>query len=78
MDSTPTKPRRYLAALAALIVTPLWAHAAIVSFTRPNTNAVVGPVSVTLNGTTFVNLGLQGVGRIPASQTDAFGLIPKV
>ena len=29
------------------------------------------PGGVTLNGTTFVNLGLQGVGRVPASTIDS-------
>ena len=29
------------------------------------------PAGVTVNGTTFVNLGLQGVGRVPASTIDS-------
>lgn len=35
----------------------------------PNTGAA-DPAGVTLNGTTFVNLGLQGVGRVAASTKD--------
>lgn len=48
-------------------------RADVVALTTPNTNSVVGPVTNTLNGTTFINLGLQGVGRIPASARDQFG-----
>ena len=41
--------------------------------TRPNLQPVDGPVSTTLNGTTIVNQGLQGVGRLSASTRDFLG-----
>ncbi|MBD8909339.1 esterase-like activity of phytase family protein [Methylorubrum zatmanii] len=41
--------------------------------TRPNLQPVDGPVSTTLNGTTIVNEGLQGVGRLSASTRDFLG-----
>lgn len=41
--------------------------------TRPNLQPVDGPVATTLNGTTIVNQGLQGVGRLPASTRDFLG-----
>jgi hypothetical protein len=67
--------KRSLCALAVL--SAAWMsgeiQAAVVALTTPNTNSVVGPVTNTLNGTTFINLGLQGVGRIPASSQDQFG-----
>ncbi len=36
----------------------------------PNT-AAWNPAGVTVNGTTFINLGLQGMGRVPASAIDS-------
>lgn len=39
------------------------------NITEPNTG-VWNPAGVTVGGTTFVNLGLQGVGRVPASAVD--------
>ena len=60
----------------ALLLTLLAARglqADVVALTTPNTNNVSGPVTNTLNGTTFINLGLQGVGRMPASMRDQFG-----
>ena len=45
--------------------------AAIPQYLTPNTGS--GPTSTTLNGLTFVNKGLQGVGRIDASLRDQLG-----
>src|SRR5882757_574402 len=54
------------------------AVAAPLAFTRPNIATNAGPSSVTFGGQTFVNQGLQGVARLPATSTvdfngDTFG-----
>jgi uncharacterized protein YhjY with autotransporter beta-barrel domain len=49
------------------------ALAAPPSYTKPNVIATAEPTSVTLNGQTFVNQGLQGVARLPASTVDFNG-----
>ncbi len=49
------------------------AAAQTISATTPNIQAVDGPVSATLNRTTIVNQGLQGVGRLPATTRDFLG-----
>ena len=43
------------------------------AITSPNLTRADGPVSVDFAGSTFVNQGLQGVGRLPASTTDFLG-----
>jgi len=64
------------AALSAFLATG--AFAAPLVFTRPNIATNAGPSSVTFSGQTFVNQGLQGVARLPATSTvdfngDTFG-----
>ncbi len=54
------------------------AIAAPLSYTTPNVITTAGATSVTFNGQTFVNQGLQGVARLPATTTldfngDTFG-----
>ena len=54
------------------------AVAAPLAFTTPNVSTAAGATSVTLNGKTFVNQGLQGVARLSATATvdfngDTFG-----
>lgn len=46
---------------------------AVVSYTTPNQINNPNPQTVVVGGTTFINQGLQGVGRIAASQLDALG-----
>ncbi|WP_219993643.1 esterase-like activity of phytase family protein [Asticcacaulis tiandongensis] len=43
------------------------------AYTRPNRTEIEGAVSATLNGQTFVNHGLVGAGRLPASTRDFLG-----
>ncbi len=64
------RPRIWALAFAALAATPL---AAFAQYTTPHTIATPGDVTTTLGGTTFVNHGLVGVGRISASTFDSFG-----
>lgn len=64
------------AALGAILTTS--AVAAPLVFTRPNIATTAGATSVTFGGQTFVNQGLQGVARLPATTTvdfngDTFG-----
>src|SRR5688572_30490340 len=64
------------AALGAILTTG--AVAAPLVFTRPNIATNAGASSVTFGGQTFVNQGLQGVARLPATSTvdfngDTFG-----
>jgi uncharacterized protein YhjY with autotransporter beta-barrel domain len=66
---------------ATLVLGPVLgtdAMAAPLVFTRPNIATNAGPSSVTFGGQTFVNQGLQGVARLPATSTvdfngDTFG-----
>lgn len=74
-DSPVLAARRIV--FAALLGLPFAASAQITSSNRdvllPNTGtAPVG--GVTLGGTTFINHGLQGVGRFAANSTDNLGL----
>lgn len=46
---------------------------ACAQYATPNVITTPGDVSTTLGGTTFVNHGLVGVGRISASTLDSFG-----
>ena len=46
------------------------AHA---QYTTPNTSTATGDQSVTLNGVTFTNNGLVGMGRVPVSGKDFLG-----
>ncbi len=62
--------RTWALALAAITAAPL---AGFAQYTTPHTIATPGDVSATLGGTTFVNHGLVGVGRISASAFDSFG-----
>src|SRR5262249_34216348 len=55
---------------AALVAAPV---AVLAQYTVPHTIAVAGDVATTLRPTVFVNHGLVGVGRIPASKLDSFG-----
>jgi uncharacterized protein YjiK len=56
---------------AVITVTLAAAHSsAHLDITVPNT-ASWNPAGVTVGGTQFINLGLQGVGRIPASMKDS-------
>jgi len=61
---------RYLAGSAALLACSLAAHA---QYTSPNITSNVGDVSVSLGGMTFINHGIEGVGRISGSTLDSFG-----
>jgi uncharacterized protein YhjY with autotransporter beta-barrel domain len=58
-------------ALATFLTTQ--AVAAPSAFTTPNVVTTPGASSVTLKGQTFVNHGLQGVARLPASTVDFNG-----
>ena len=60
----------WLPAFAALAIAQA---APAQQFTTPHTITTAGDVSSTLGGTTFVNHGLVGVGRISASAIDFFG-----
>ena len=65
--------RAVLAASAALCAMSIAAAAAPLSITTPNISTAAGSTSVTLNGQTFVNQGLQGMGRITAGTKDFNG-----
>ena len=73
MGTTTDLRRLPLAILAAVLCAP--AAAAITSSNlnvlTPNTGP--GPGAVEMGGLRFTNLGLQGVGRLPAQSLDAFG-----
>jgi hypothetical protein len=56
--------------LPALVLAPSLSFA---QFTTPHVIATAADVTTTLGGTTFVNHGLVGVGRISASAFDSFG-----
>ena len=63
---------------AALALLGPVAIAAPASYTAPNVITTAGATSVTFNGVTFVNQGLQGVARLPGTTTldfnsDTFG-----
>ncbi len=60
-------------ALAALALAPTIGFAQQYTATTPRVIATPGDVTSTLGGTTFVNHGLVGVGRISASTFDSFG-----
>ena len=49
------------------------AHAQSAVYTTPNTTTAAGAQSVSLGGTTFVNQGLVGVGRLSATTRDFAG-----
>jgi hypothetical protein len=66
----PTK--HFLAGLVAAAIMSLPA-AGVAQFTSPNVIATPGDVTTILGSTVFVNHGLVGVGRIPASILDSFG-----
>lgn len=57
--------------LLAIMAGPATAQS--ITATRPNLQLADEPVSATLNGTTVTNLGLQGVGRLPATTRDFLG-----
>jgi len=57
-------------ALGAILATG--ALAAPTTYRTANTITTTGPVSTTLGGQTFVNHGLQGVNRLPATTTKDF------
>lgn len=64
--------------VAASILQPLVAVADPLVYKTPNVISVAGSTSSTLNGTTIVNQGLQGMARLPADSTfdfagDTFG-----
>lgn len=61
---------RFLTGSAALLACSLAVHA---QYTIPNITSNVGDVSVSLGGMTFINHGIQGVGRISGSTLDSFG-----
>lgn len=63
----------FRAGLAGLLLSSSLLRAQQVSYTTPHTTIGNDPVSVTLGGTTFINQGLQGVGRISGSTLDSFG-----
>ena len=61
---------------AVFLFSPAPAQVTSSSLTVSNAGNVintVGDITSTLGGTTFVNHGLQGVGRVSASSLDAFG-----
>lgn len=61
---------------AVAFFTPVHGQVTSSSLTVSNAGNVintVGDITSTLGGTTFVNHGLQGVGRVSASSLDAFG-----
>ena len=63
-----------LAGLASiLVVASSSAHGQSTAFTSPNLVSTISPNSVTLNGSTFVNKGLVGTVRLPATLLDFNG-----
>jgi hypothetical protein len=62
-----------LAVAAAAFASAGVSTAQTVSYTTPHTTTASGAETITLGDTTFINQGLQGVGRISASTLDAFG-----
>ena len=63
-----------LAATAAAALTiASGAGAQSLTFNTPHTTTAAGATSVSLNGSTFVNQGLVGVGRLPATLHDFNG-----
>ena len=58
-------------ALSALSANGSWAASTVIA--APNVVTTAGSTSVTLNGQTFVNQGLQGMGRIAAGTKDFLG-----
>ena len=70
LKKTFIRSRCILASSAALLATLASTHA---QFTTPNVITTPGATSVSIGGTTFINHGLQGVGRISGSSLDAFG-----
>ena len=74
MHKTKRNYRAVLAAGGALCALNVaTAVAAPLSITTPNLATAAGSTSVTLNGQTFVNQGLQGMGRITAGTKDFNG-----
>ncbi len=63
--------RAFCLASAATLAFSTAAHAQ--AFTTPNIATTAGSTSVTLNGNTFTNQGLVGVGRIAAGTKDFLG-----
>lgn len=64
--------RGAIAAAVAAIAVPA-ASAAVIEYRTPNVVTGLGPTSIKVGNATFVNHGLQGVGRVSASSLDAFG-----
>lgn len=67
-----------MSTLVPAAVLSLFAGAALGQFTTPNVINTSSPVVSNLNGTTFVNRGLVGVGRMPAfldAQGSTFGSV---
>lgn len=69
------KSRRYLLAAACQIVLAAASAAAAqsVAYNAPNTVSTLDAVTVTLNGSSFVNQGLVGTARLPANLRDFNG-----
>jgi hypothetical protein len=63
--------RRVLFASVSIIA--LETAASAQSYTTPNVTNIDGPASVTLDGITYTNLGLNGAGRLPATTRDFLG-----
>lgn len=67
---------RFSLRVAAFLGLAVFASSGLVAtaqYTTPNIINTPGDVSVTLGTTTFINHGLQGVGRISGSTFDSFG-----
>lgn len=62
-----------LAATVALSVLSSAAGAAPLSYTTPNVITTAGATQFTFGGQTFINQGLQGMGRVDASAKDFMG-----
>ncbi|MBL8631514.1 MAG: esterase-like activity of phytase family protein, partial [Rhodospirillaceae bacterium] len=69
---TFTKFRAFCLASAAAMAFSATAQAQL-AFTTPNIDTTAGATSVTLNGATFTNSGLVGMGRIAAGTKDFLG-----
>ena len=70
---TTTRCAALAAASLLALVAGFPAAAQSLVFTTPNQETAAGAVSVGLNGQTFVNQGLVGVGRLPATARDFAG-----
>ncbi len=65
--------KRFLFSTVALSLGAAAAQAAPTEIRSPNIINVAGSTQVILNGTTFINQGLQGMGRITAGTPDFMG-----